>query len=102
MNNIFIVGRLTREPNVVETETGKKITNITLAVSRSYKNVDGIYETDFIPVILWNDLGSNVVDYCRKGDLLGVKGRLQNNDAGNVEVVADKVTFLSSNPRRDD
>lgn len=102
MNNIFIVGRLTREPNVVETETGKKVTKITLAVSRSYKNVDGIYETDFIPVILWQDLGNNVVEYCRKGDLLGIKGRLQNNDAGNVEVVADKVTFLSSNSRRDD
>ena len=56
---------------------GKKVSNLTLAVPRSYKNSEGEYETDFIPCVLWQGIAENVVNYCKKGDLVGVKGRVQ-------------------------
>ena len=53
------------------------VSNITLAVPRSYKNKEGVYDTDFIDVTLWNAVGENTAEYCRKGDIVGVKARLQ-------------------------
>ncbi len=77
LNQIVIVGRLVKDPELRETETGKKVTNITLAVPRSYKNTSGEYETDFIDCTLWTGIAENTSAYCKKGDLLGVKGRVQ-------------------------
>ena len=103
LNQIVIVGRLVQDPEIKELENGKKVTNITLAVPRSYKNSEGIYETDFIPCIVWNRLAENTEEFCKKGDIVGVKGRLQTDtyekDGKNItklNVVAEKVTFLSS------
>lgn len=73
LNQTVIVGRLVREPELRETENGTKVTNITLAVPRSYKNVDGEYETDFISCVLWKGIAENTVEYVKKGDLLGIK-----------------------------
>lgn len=95
MNQTVLVGRLVNEPTIKELESGKKVSYITLAVQRAYKNMDGEYETDFIPVVLWEAISTNVLEYCHKGDILGVKGRLQVRE-DKVEVVAEKVTFLSS------
>ena len=53
LNQTVIVGRIVRDPELRETESGNKVTNITLAVPRSYKNADGEYDTDFIPCVLW-------------------------------------------------
>lgn len=94
LNNLTIVGRLVSDPEINETEEGYKTTIIKLAVPRSFKNVEGIYETDFIPVRLFKGIAENTVEYCRKGDLVGVKGRLQSNN-NKLEVIAEKVTFLS-------
>ena len=77
LNQIVIVGRLVKDPELRETDSGKKVTNITLAVPRSYKNVSGEYETDFIDCTLWTGIAENTSAYCKKGDLLGVKGRVQ-------------------------
>ena len=99
LNQIILVGRIVQDLEIKELENGKKVCNITLAVTRSYKNADGIYETDFIPCILWNCIADNVKDYCKKGDLVGIKGRLQSrqdDDKNIIEVIAEKVTFLSS------
>lgn len=106
LNQIVIVGRLVRDPELRETEAGKKVTNITLAVPRSYKNTNGEYETDFIDCVLWTGIAENTTEYCRKGDILGVKGRVQtrifeqDDDTKKhvTEVVAEKVTFLSPKP----
>jgi single-strand DNA-binding protein len=101
LNQIVLVGRLTGEPR--RSEDNRKAV-ITLAVPRSYKNADGEYETDFIPCILWNGIAENAMEYCRQGDLVGVKGRLQ-NEGQHINVVAEKLTFLSSRPsnnERDD
>ena len=104
LNQTVIVGRLVRDPELRETDTGKKITNITLAVPRSYKNVNGEYDTDFIPCTLWQGIAESTTEYVKKGDLLGVKGRVQSRNIeldddtkrSVIELVAEKVTFLSS------
>ena len=107
LNQLVIVGRMVREPELYETETGRKVTSITLAVPRSYKNANGEYDTDFINCVLWQGVAENTTQYVKKGDLLGVKGRVQSRDReledGSkytyLEVVAEKVTFLSSKPK---
>ena len=104
LNQVVLVGRLTKDPEVVKTDSGKKISTVTLAVQRSFKNSNGIYETDFINCILWEAIASNTSEYCHKGDIVGVKGRLQTRTYESedkttryvIEVVAEKVTFLSS------
>ncbi len=106
LNQTVLVGRLTNDPELYETETGKKLTRITLAVPRAYKNVNGEYDTDFIGCKLWQNVAQSTTDYCKKGDLVGVKGRIQtsrydteNGERFLTEVVAEKVTFLSSKPK---
>lgn len=104
LNQVVLVGRLTDKPTVVEAENGKKYTTIVLAVQRSFKNADGIYETDFFRCILWNGIAANTSEYCNTGDTIGIKGRLQNRvyeteDKGKkyiTEIIAEKVTFLAS------
>lgn len=104
LNQTVLVGRLVRDPELYETESGNKVTNITLAVPRSYKNSDGVYETDFINCVLWKGIAESASEYCHKGDLLGIKGRIQTRTVDvdedsrkNItEVVAEKVTYLSS------
>ncbi len=96
LNQIIIVGRLVSDP------TNNKIT---LAVPRNYKNSEGEYETDFIDAYISGSIATNVCEYCKKGDIVGVKGRLESTkeDDGDghfikrvMIVVAEKVTFLSS------
>lgn len=104
LNQVVLIGRLAGEIEIKETENGKKFVTLTLAVPRSFKNADGEYDTDFLDIIMWDMIAENTVEYCRKGDLIGIKGRLQalisEADDGSkrkiAEVVAEKVTFLSS------
>lgn len=100
LNQTVLVGRLVSDPQINEAEDNRKVTTITLAIPRSYKNKDGLYDTDFIPCILWNGIAEHTCDYCKKGDCVGVKGRLQIKE-DKIEVVAEKVTFLSSNSKED-
>lgn len=92
MNNLVILGRLVSNPIM---EKGKNVCKITLAVNRDFKNEEGVYETDFIPCILYKTIGQTTAEYCEKGDLIGIKGKLQTMD-GKLVVVAEKVSFLSS------
>ena len=104
LNQTVIVGRLVKDPELKETDAGCKVTNIILAVPRSFKNSSGEYETDFVACTLWRGIAENTVEYCKKGDLLGVKGRVQSRSYEDeeekrhflMEIVAEKVTFLSS------
>lgn len=104
LNQVILVGRLVRIPELQLTESGKKRTSITLAVSRGYKNQNGEYDTDFLDCTLWTGIAENTAEYCKTGDLIGVKGRIQtwliDNEDGTkykkMEIVAEKVTFLSS------
>ena len=71
---VTLVGRIVNELTI---DSDTKNCEITIAISREFKNEDGIYETDYIPVTLKGNIAKNVVEYCKKGDLIGVKGRLQ-------------------------
>jgi len=104
LNQTVIVGRIVKDPELRETDSGKKVTNITLAVPRSFKNLNGQYDTDFIPCVLWKGIAESTTEFCKKGDLVGIKGRIQTRDIEIedekkkhiIEIIAEKVTFLSS------
>ena len=109
MNNVILVGRLTGNPEIVEIEDGRKVTTVILAVNRNYKNIDGLYDTDFIRCILWNSIASSTTEYCKIGDIIGIKGRLQSSKYEDTngkihyitDVVAERVTFLSTNKKHE-
>ena len=107
INQTLLVGRIVRTPEVKQID-GSKISNLTIAVPRSYKNIDGEYETDYIDCTLWNGIAENTCHYCNKGDLIGVSGRLETNNYEKegakiykTRVVAEKITFLSSLTNKD-
>lgn len=75
LNQVVLVGRLVRDPELVETENNKKRSYITLAIPRSFKNIDGEYETDFVNCILWDVVAKSAVEYCHKGDIVGIKSK---------------------------
>ncbi len=110
MNQVILVGRLTSDPEVVTTEKDQKYSAVTIAVTRSFKNSDGIYEADFIRCILWNTIALNTCEYCHTGDIVGIKGRLQTRSYEDeektrkyiTEVIAEKITFLSSNKKNEE
>ena len=72
-----MVGRLVKDPELIEVGTNKNVSNITLAIPRSFKNMNGEYETDFINCVLWDSIAKSTVEYCKKGNIVGVKGRIQ-------------------------
>ena len=100
LNQVVVVGRLLDDPIVRELDNGKKVSNVTLSVPRSYKNSNGEYEYDYFNCVLWQGVASTTSEYCHKGDLIGIKGRMKSNlNKDNqyvMEIVAEKVTFLSS------
>ncbi len=104
LNELILVGRLAKDPEIATTENNHKRAIITLAVQRKFKNIDGIYDTDFIRVVMWNNIAATTNEYCKTGDLVAIKGRLQvsnyvdteGNNKTITEVVAEKITFLSS------
>lgn len=95
-NQTILIGRLTENPTIKELESGKKVTAITIAVTRNYKNLDGEYESDFIDCVLWNTIAESTTTYCKKGDLIAIKGRVQKSKDEEMVIVAEKVSFLSS------
>lgn len=109
MNQVGFVGRLVRTPELKTTENNKQMTWITVAVNRSFKNIHGEYDTDFIDCILWDVVAANTVKHCKKGDIISVRGRLQsrvyekdNEKRYVLEVIGEKVTFISSMRVNDD
>ena len=102
LNQVVMVGRLTSDPEINEVENDRKVATITLAVQRSYKNAEGVYETDFIKCTLWNGIAENTVEYCNKGDLVGVKGRLQCLSGNELQLIAEKVSFLATNKNKEE
>ena len=103
VNTVMLVGRLATDIEVKKLESGKEVTNVSLAVSRSFKNPDGVYDTDFFDCVLWEGLAKNAGEYCKKGDTVGVRGRLQTDTYEKdgikrkiVQIIVEKLTFLSS------
>lgn len=105
LNKIVIMGRLTRNPELRHTQSGKAVANFTLAVDRDFdKNA-----TDFIEVVCWGNTADFVSSYFTKGRTAVVSGRLQirewtdkeNNKRKTAEVVADNVYFGDSKRESD-
>jgi single-strand DNA-binding protein len=77
MNKVVLLGRLTSDPTVRYTQTGKVVAQFILAVDRPFKDAQGNKETDFIPVVLWGKAAELVGNSCQKGHRLIVEGRIQ-------------------------
>lgn len=80
-----------------------KVATLSLAIPRSFKNMEGGYDTDFVDCVLFDSVAENTKEYCEKGDIVGVKGRVQSRSIEKdgkteylMEIIAEKVTFLSS------
>lgn len=109
MNIVVLIGRLTKDPEVITTSNGNKRTSITLAIPRIYRNSEGEYQTDFVRCILWNSIAVNTSEHCSKGDLIGVRGRIEvsnytKDDEVKYEtnVIAERVSFLMNKKLRDE
>ena len=96
VNTIMLIGRIVSDLEINETENNRKIINITIAVSRNYKNESGEYDIDFIPVKLFDSIAENTKEYCKKGDLVGVKGRIERLANEELTIVVEKISFLST------
>jgi len=102
LNQVVLAGRLVADPEIEVTDNNKKKTLVTVAVPRSFKNSQGVYDTDFIRCILWNGIAESTCEYCKKGDVIGVKGRIQTSNYEiegqkkySTDVIAEKISFLN-------
>ena len=103
LNILTLVGRLVSDPEIKETENNRKACEITLAVPRSYKNIDGIYETDFISVILFAGVMEHVCEYYHKGDLVAVKGRVAKLRSDTyLKIIAERVSWLQAKTKEEE
>lgn len=108
INQVTLVGRLTRDPDIRYTSDGKAVAHITLAVSRRFRNREGEIDTDFVNCTLWRKTAENTANYCRKGSIVGVTGRIQTRHYENkegrrvyvTEVLADSVQFMGTPPAK--
>lgn len=103
INQVTLVGRLTKSPELNYTMEGKSVLNITLALNRNYRNTKGETDTDFVLCTLWGKIAENTSKYCQKGAMIGLTGRIQTRyyEEGEkrkyiTEVIADSVRFINS------
>lgn len=104
MNNVTLVGNLTKDAELKFTSNGSAVASFTLAVSRAFKNANGEKETDFINCVVWRKQAEVLAEYTGKGSKLAVRGRMQVRNYENkegtrvyvTEVVVEEFTFLDS------
>ena len=111
LNKVFLIGNLTRDPELRHTAQGTSVANFSIAVNRTYKGNDGDFkkETSYFNIIVWGKTGENCAKYLSKGRPVFVEGRLQNRSYETqdgqkrtvTEIVADNVQFLGSASSRD-
>lgn len=107
MNKCILVGRLTRDPELKNTQSGVPLANFTVAVDRRYKNQQGEREADFISCVAWRSTAEFVSKYFRKGDPIAVVGSVQTrsweDDTGNkryaTEINVDEASFVPGKPK---
>ncbi|SHP72780.1 single-strand binding protein Ssb [Mycobacteroides abscessus subsp. abscessus] len=107
INQVTLVGRLTKDPDLRVTPEGVYVCNIILAVNRQYRNQKGEVDTDFVHCTLWRKTAENTTAFCKKGSLIGITGRIQTRSYDQqgkrtyvTEVVAENVRFIG--PKRED
>jgi single-strand DNA-binding protein len=104
INNVVLVGRITKDLELRYTTSNKETTSFTVAINRAFKGQDGQTQADFISCVAFGKTAINLCRYCGKGSLIGVEGRIQTRNFqgkdGNTvyvtEVIADRVQFLES------
>jgi len=105
LNQVTLMGNLTRDPELRQTPTGQSVTNFSLALNRAYKDQSGEWQevTDYVDIVCWGPLAERVAQYMSKGRRCLVQGRLQSRSweqdgakRNKVEVLANDVTFLDS------
>lgn len=102
INNVTLVGRLARDPDMRYTPNGVAVVNFTLAVNRPYRNQNGENQADFIQCVTWRKSAEALAQHQRKGNLIGVTGSIQTRNYENeqgqrvyvTEVLANSVQFL--------
>lgn len=110
MNKVILIGNLTRDPELSETNSGISVCRLSLAVSRPYPNADGTRETDFFNIVVWRTKAENCAKYLKKGRKVAVSGTLQNRSYEDkdgikrnvTEVIAEDVEFLSPHQSDDE
>lgn len=103
MNQLYIIGNLTRDPELFETANGTKYCRFTLAVNRKFKDSEGKVVTDFLPVTAWRQLGEMCATYLSKGKKVAVVGELQTRtwqdkdgvQKSGIDIIADEIEFLT-------
>lgn len=108
MNKVFLIGNLTRDPELFETNSGTSICRFSIAVNRPYTDGNGEKQTDFFNCTAWRGLADNIACYCKKGNKVAVSGSIQirnyEDDQGlqrtAVDVIVQDCEFLTS-PKRD-
>ncbi|MGJ0704792.1 single-stranded DNA-binding protein [Enterococcus avium] len=109
INNVVLVGRLTKDPDLKYTASGTTVSTFTLAVNRNFTNQSGNREADFINCVIWRKSAETLANYAKKGTLLGVTGRIQTRSYENqqgqrvyvTEVVAENFQLLESRSASD-
>ncbi|HEM6539554.1 TPA: single-stranded DNA-binding protein [Streptococcus suis] len=109
INNVVLVGRMTRDAELRYTPSNQAVATFTLAVNRNFKNQNGEREADFINVVIWRQQAENLANWAKKGALIGVTGRIQirsyDNQQGQrvyvTEVVAESFQLLESRTARE-
>lgn len=104
LNKVFVMGRLTRDPELRRTQSGTAVASFSLAVDRDYKSQSGEKETDFFDVVAWRTTGEFVAKYFTKGRMAVVEGRLQirqwqdkdGNNRRSTEIIAENIYFGDS------
>ena len=104
LNNVVLVGHMTRDAELRYTPSNQAVATFTLAVNRNFKNQDGEREADFINVVIWRQQAENLANWVKKGALIGVTGRIQTRSYDNqqgqrvyvTEVVAESFQLLES------
>jgi len=104
INNVVLVGRMTKEAELRYTPSNIAVATFTLAVNRDFKGENGEREADFINVVLWRQAAENLANWTKKGSLVGVTGRIQTRNYDNqqgqrvyvTEVVAERFQLLES------
>jgi single-strand DNA-binding protein len=104
LNRVVLVGRLTKDPDLKYTQSGTAVTNFTIAINRPFSNDKGEREADFVNCVIWRKPAESLANFQKKGNLIGVDGRIQTRSFEGqdgkmvyvTEVVADTVQFLES------
>ena len=101
LNQVTLIGRVVETPVVKKLESDNKATTLVLAVTRAFKNMNGNYDTDFIRISLWNGIAENAAEYLRKGDIVGIKGRISVRDTEvNFTTKDERVCFIHTNRKK--